>query len=74
MAVQAENVHASVLLAETIKLLAPMPGDVFVDATLGLGGHTKALLETEVTLRVIGIDQDAAALELAKERLKEFGD
>jgi len=74
MAVQAENVHASVLLAETVELLAPKPGEVFVDATLGLGGHTKALLETEVTLRVIGIDQDAAALELAKKRLKEFGD
>lgn len=74
MAVQAENVHASVLLAETVELLAPKPGEVFVDATLGLGGHTKALLETEATLRVIGIDQDAAALELAKERLREFGD
>jgi len=74
MAVQAENVHASGLLAETVELLAPKPGEVFVDATLGLGGHAKALLETEATLRVIGIDQDAAALELAKERLKEFGD
>jgi 16S rRNA (cytosine1402-N4)-methyltransferase len=74
MAVQAENVHASVLLAETVELLAPMPGDVFVDATLGLGGHTQALLETEATLRVIGIDQDAAALELTKERLEGFGD
>ena len=74
MAVQAENVHASVLLAETVELLAPMPEEVFVDATLGLGGHTKALLETEATLRVIGIDQDAAALDLAKERLEGFGD
>ena len=74
MAVQAENVHASVLLAETIELLAPMPGDVFVDATLGLGGHTQALLETEATLRVIGIDQDVEAMKLAKERLKQFGD
>lgn len=74
MAVQAENVHASVLLAETIELLAPKPGDVFVDATLGLGGHTQALLETEATLRVIGIDQDIEAMQLAKERLKQFGD
>jgi 16S rRNA (cytosine1402-N4)-methyltransferase len=74
MAVQAENVHASVLLAETIELLAPKPGEVFVDATLGLGGHTKALLETEATLRVIGIDQDVEAMELAKQRLAEFGD
>jgi len=74
MAVQAENVHASVLLAETVQLLAPKPGDVFVDATLGLGGHTKALLETEATLRVIGIDQDVEAMKLAKDRLKYFGD
>lgn len=70
----AENVHTSVLLAETLELLAPMPEEVFVDATLGLGGHTKALLETEATLRVIGIDQDAAAMEMAKERLAAFGD
>ena len=70
----AENVHASVLLAETIELLAPMPEEVFVDATLGLGGHTKALLETEATLRVIGIDQDAEAMAMAKKRLAAFGD
>lgn len=69
----AENVHTSVLLAETIELLAPMPEEVFVDATLGLGGHTKALLETEATLRVIGIDQDAAAMAMARERLSAFG-
>lgn len=74
MAVEAENVHTSVLLAETVELLAPMPEEVFVDATLGLGGHTKALLEVEATLRVIGIDQDAAAMALAKERLSVFGD
>lgn len=70
----AENVHASVLLAETIELLDPMPEEVFVDATLGLGGHTKALLETEATLRVIGIDQDAEAMVMAKQRLAAFGD
>lgn len=74
MAVQAENVHASVLLAEAVELLAPKPGEVFVDATLGLGGHTQALLETEATLRVIGIDQDAEAIALAKDRLASFGD
>lgn len=74
MTARAENVHASVLLAETVELLAPMPGEVFVDATLGLGGHTNALLETEATLRVIGIDQDAEAMALARERLGSFGD
>lgn len=70
----AENAHTSVLLAETIELLAPKPEEAFVDATLGLGGHTKRLLETEATLRVIGIDQDQEAMTKAKERLKVFGD
>ncbi len=39
-----ENIHKSVLLAETVKVLKPQAGEVFVDATLGLGGHTEKLL------------------------------
>ena len=74
MAVGAENVHTSVLLAETIELLSPNPGEVFVDATLGLGGHTKALLEKEATLHVIVIDQDLDAMTIAKGRLAAFED
>ncbi len=73
-ALDPENLHASVLLSETIRLLEPKPKEVFVDATLGMGGHTKALLETEATLRVIGIDQDDEALRAAKERLSGFSD
>lgn len=73
-ALDPENLHASVLLSETIGLLEPKPKEVFVDATLGMGGHTKALLETEATLRVIGIDQDDEALKAAKERLSGFSD
>src|SRR5687768_6253886 len=69
-----ESAHASVLLSETVKLLDPQPNEVFVDATLGLGGHTKALLETEATLCVIGIDQDEAAMRLARHRLSIFGE
>ena len=69
-----ESAHASVLLSETIKILDPQPNEVFVDATLGLGGHTKALLETEATLSVTGIDQDADAMRLAKLRLSSFGE
>lgn len=73
-ALDPENLHASVLLSETIRLLEPKPKEVFVDATLGMGGHTKALLETEATLRVIGVDQDEEALRAAKERLSGFSD
>jgi 16S rRNA (cytosine1402-N4)-methyltransferase len=69
-----ESAHASVLLSETVKILDPQPNEVFVDATLGLGGHTKALLETEATLSVIGIDQDSDAMRLAKARLSSFGE
>ena len=69
-----ESAHASVLLAETVKILDPQPNEVFVDATLGLGGHTKALLETEATLCVIGIDQDEEAMRLARQRLSSFGE
>lgn len=47
---------------------------VVVDATLGLGGHTEALLERFPQLTVIGIDRDASALAIAKQRLSSFGD
>ena len=67
--------HAPVLLDETLELLAPAPGSVVVDGTLGAGGHAEALLG-KVTPggRVIGIDRDPTALALAGERLAPFGD
>ena len=61
------------LLEEALQFLQPERGGVFVDCTLGLGGHTRALLERGAT-RVIGIDRDADALRLATERLQGFGD
>lgn len=61
------------LLEEALQFLQPERGGVFVDCTLGLGGHTRALLERGAT-RVIGIDRDADALRLATGRLQEFGD
>ena len=64
------------MLERTIELLRPAiegkPATV-VDCTLGLGGHTHALLTQFPLLTVIGIDRDDMALELAKERLREFG-
>ncbi len=69
-----ENIHKSVLLAETVKLLKPQAAEIFVDATLGLGGHTEAMLSDSEKTRVLGIDQDFEAIEFAKRRLEKFGD
>jgi 16S rRNA (cytosine1402-N4)-methyltransferase len=67
-----ENIHTSVLLAECLEFLNPKQGEIFVDATLGLGGHTEAILAKGA--KVIGIDQDLEAIELAKTRLAKFGE
>ncbi|MCW2833099.1 MAG: rsmH [Nocardioides sp.] len=69
--------HAPVLLDRVVALLAPslaLDGAVLVDCTLGLGGHSEAVLQRCDTARVIGIDRDPDALELAGERLRPFGD
>ena len=69
---RAYEYHESVLLAETVERLAPAPGRVFLDGTIGGGGHAAALLEAGVKL--IGLDQDAEALDFAKLRLAEYDD
>ena len=69
--------HDPVLLDRVVALLMPAldhEGAALVDATLGLGGHTEAVLSDCPLARVIGIDRDPAALELAGERLRPFGD
>jgi 16S rRNA (cytosine1402-N4)-methyltransferase len=69
--------HVPVLLDRVVALLAPAldrPGSVLVDATLGLGGHTEAVLTRLELCRVIGIDRDPNALELASARLVGFGE
>ena len=67
--------HLPVLAEETLELLAPGPSSVFVDATLGAGGHTELLLEASgPDGRVVGIDRDPDALDLASQHLKRFGD
>lgn len=64
------SMHTSVLLKETIDLLAVRPGGVYVDATLGAAGHTEEILaRTAGQARVIGIDQDPDALLRSRERL-----
>jgi 16S rRNA (cytosine1402-N4)-methyltransferase len=64
------------MLERCLELLAPaLSGNhpVVIDCTLGLGGHSQALLEANPNLRVIGIDRDPKAIELASERLSGFG-
>ena len=69
--------HVPVMLTEVTEILRPAlagPGAVLVDATIGLGGHSAALLRAFPQLRLIGIDRDAQALSVATVRLREFGD
>lgn len=63
-----------VLLEESLGFLAPETGGCYVDCTLGLGGHTWAMLERFPEISVVGIDRDPRALALAGERLARFGD
>ncbi|MBI4565098.1 MAG: 16S rRNA (cytosine(1402)-N(4))-methyltransferase RsmH [Planctomycetes bacterium] len=66
--------HRPVLLRETLEYLRPRPGGVYVDATLGLGGHAEAILRAaEGTARLIGVEWDDEAADRAEARLKEFG-
>lgn len=67
--------HTSVLLEETIEGLKIKPDGIYVDGTLGGGGHSYQIASRlNQSGRLIGIDQDEAAIEAAGERLKEFGD
>ncbi|WP_322612533.1 16S rRNA (cytosine(1402)-N(4))-methyltransferase RsmH [Dermacoccus abyssi] len=69
--------HVPVMLAEILDVLAPAlerPGALYVDGTLGMGGHAEAVLERFPEASVVGIDRDAQALELAGERLARFGE
>ncbi len=68
--------HVPVLLDRVVSLVAPAlvaPGSVLVDATLGLGGHTEAVLTRCPEARVVGIDRDPHALERSRQRLAPFG-
>jgi 16S rRNA (cytosine1402-N4)-methyltransferase len=65
--------HVPVLVSETMTLLEPARGGLYVDCTVGLGGHSRALLEAGAT-RVLGLDRDADALALAAAALRPFGD
>ncbi len=67
------TLHEPVMVAEVLEHLAPARGGVFVDCTVGLGGHARALLEAGAS-RLIGLDRDPAALEHARAALAGYAD
>ncbi|GAA2022220.1 16S rRNA (cytosine(1402)-N(4))-methyltransferase RsmH [Agromyces tropicus] len=72
-----ERIHTPVMLERTLELLAPAlerEGAVYVDATLGMGGHARAVLERFPGATAIGLDRDTDAIRIARERLAPFGD
>ena len=66
--------HATVMKGEVVAALAVTGGGVYVDATLGGGGHAEAILEADAGARVIGFDRDLVAIQAATERLTRFGE
>lgn len=67
-----EQQHEPVLLKEVVEWLRASEGGTFVDCTVGLGGHAKAILDASPEARIFGIDRDEDALALARERLSIF--
>lgn len=71
----AADIHIPVLPDEVIKYLKPCSGGIYVDGTLGLGGHSEAILQASApTGRLIGFDWDSEAINYAEKRLKPFGE
>src|SRR2546423_1118874 len=66
--------HRPVLLGETLKFLVPERGGLFVDCTVGLGGHSEAILKSSSDTRVLGMDLDPEALAYSRQRLASFGE
>lgn len=68
--------HVPVMVARIVEVLAPalVDGGTYVDCTLGLAGHAQAVLSACPGARLVGIDRDADALAIARERLASFGD
>ena len=62
------------MLDEVVRIFRANLTGIFIDATLGMGGHSEAILNESPDRALIGIDQDAEAISLASERLKRFGD
>ncbi len=70
----ARSFHEPVMVDEIAEVFAPVGGGLFVDATLGGGGHAEMLLRQHPERRLLGIDRDPEAIAAAQERLAPFGD
>lgn len=70
----ASNYHAPVLVDEVLAVLGGSRGGLFLDGTIGGGGHTEALLESGAGVQVVGVDRDPDALAEAERRLGRFGE
>jgi len=69
-----EFTHVPVMLTEIVEQTKEISEGYFLDATLGGAGHSKAILEANSNLRIIGVDRDPVALEAARSNLLEFAD
>jgi 16S rRNA (cytosine1402-N4)-methyltransferase len=67
-------VHVPVLVAEAMEYLAVQPDGIYIDATLGGGGHAQEILKRLESGRLLGLDRDPQALEVARGRLAGFGE
>jgi 16S rRNA (cytosine1402-N4)-methyltransferase len=75
MEIDMEEGHLPVLAEEVVSTLAPAPGSLQIDATVGGGGHTERILEaTDPDGRLLGLDADGAAIARVGRRLARFGD
>lgn len=68
------NLHLPVLLSESLESLNAAADGMFIDATLGMGGHSEGILQASSKNQVIGFDRDLEAITLAKQRLSKFGE
>ncbi len=66
--------HRSVMTAEVVAAFEPVPSGTVLDATLGAGGHSEAILDARPDLDVLGLDRDPDAIRAARERLARFGE
>jgi 16S rRNA (cytosine1402-N4)-methyltransferase len=66
--------HTTVMLDEVVRAISPRDGGVYVDATVGGGGHSAAILEASAGARLVAFDRDPRAVAAAKERLARFGE
>src|SRR5205814_5149011 len=67
-------IHEPVMLAEVLDAFASIPSGVVVDATVGGGGHARAILQSHTDVTLVGLDRDDDALAAAAETLASFGD